>query len=83
MLKIPAHKQIDIDKKPGQIVNKIQTLGDYVAQVFNEEEAVKKKLSFDDWWDSGELLQQGQNPYRDNSAAYWAYEGWKAAQENK
>lgn len=37
-------------------------------------------LTFDEWWDSGKVSKD--NPYRANSPAFWAYEGWKAAQEN-
>ena len=77
---IPAHKQTDPNKKPGQIVNKIQTLGDYVAQVYNEEEVVKKKLTFNEWFST---------LYLDNFRMDWVsvkellQQSWKAAQENK
>ena len=36
---------------------------------------------FNKWWDSGKVSRD--NPFRQHSAAYWAYEGWQAAQENK
>jgi hypothetical protein len=32
---------------------------------------------FNTWWDSSELLKD--NPYRKDSPAYWAWEGWCAA----
>jgi hypothetical protein len=32
---------------------------------------------FNTWWDSSELLKD--NPYREDSPAYWAWEGWCAA----
>lgn len=32
---------------------------------------------FDNWWNSDELLKD--NPYRKDSPAYWAWEGWCAA----
>lgn len=31
--------------------------------------------TFDDWWDS-DKPEQVDNPYRPDSAAYWAYGGW-------
>ena len=32
--------------------------------------------AFNDWWDGD--IQPTDNPYRQDSAAYWAWEGWKA-----
>ena len=32
---------------------------------------------FNTWWHSGESLTD--NPYEDESAAFWAWEGWCAA----
>jgi hypothetical protein len=32
---------------------------------------------FNSWWNSDELLMD--NPYRKDSPAYWAWEGWCAA----
>jgi hypothetical protein len=34
---------------------------------------------FNRWWDADELSQT--NPYDADSPAYWAWEGWLAAQE--
>ena len=32
--------------------------------------------AFNNWWD--DAIDTTDNPYRNNSAAYWAWEGWKA-----
>ena len=34
------------------------------------------KEAFEDWLNAD--LDTTDNPYRNNSAAYWAWEGWKA-----
>lgn len=34
------------------------------------------KAAFEDWLNAD--LDTTDNPYRNNSAAYWAWEGWKA-----
>lgn len=34
------------------------------------------KAEFNEWWDSDNL--SGNNPYRRESAAYWAWEGYQA-----
>lgn len=34
------------------------------------------KAEFNEWWDSENL--SANNPYRLESAAYWAWEGWQA-----
>ena len=34
--------------------------------------------AFDQWWDS-DKPELADNPYRTDSAAYWAWAGWKAA----
>lgn len=31
---------------------------------------------FEKWWDADELTQT--NPFREDSPAYWAWEGWQA-----
>jgi hypothetical protein len=31
---------------------------------------------FNDWWDKDELTTD--NPYREGTPAYWAWEGWQA-----
>jgi len=72
----PAHKHVG-PNGPGQIINDI-TLGDYLERKYPEE--TKKKLTFDEWWDSGRLSKD--NPHKPISAEWWALEGWKAAQEN-
>lgn len=33
-------------------------------------------MTFDEWWDADALTQT--NPYREDSPAYWAWEGWQA-----
>jgi hypothetical protein len=35
------------------------------------------KEEFNNWWNSDDLLKD--NPYRKDSPAYWAWEGWCAA----
>ena len=32
--------------------------------------------AFNNWWDGD--IDTTDNPYRNNSAAYWAWAGWKA-----
>jgi hypothetical protein len=39
----------------------------------------KPSASFDAWWDGD--YDDPANPYEPNSAAYWAWAGWKAAQQ--
>jgi hypothetical protein len=34
------------------------------------------KAAFEDWLNAD--IDTTDNPYRNNSAAYWAWEGWKA-----
>ena len=87
-MKIPAHKIVDADKAPGQIINKeIKTIGDYVAKVqaFDRHPYLKtsttdlhnkKPLSFMEW--------ATLNP----DVVCWtrldmAEKIWEAAQENK
>lgn len=36
--------------------------------------------TFDDWWDSDKPETQ-DNPYRPDSAAYWAYAGWVSGRD--
>jgi len=36
------------------------------------------KDQFNEWWDADQLTQT--NPYREDSPAYWAWEGWQASQ---
>ena len=35
-------------------------------------------MTFDQWWDS-DKPELADNPYRTDSAAYWAWAGWQAA----
>ena len=35
-----------------------------------------ERMAFNEWWNYGEV--SGNNPYRHESAAYWAWEGWQA-----
>jgi hypothetical protein len=39
-------------------------------------------MTFDEWWDSEAADSQSDNPYRPDSAAFWAYAGWVAATRN-
>lgn len=39
----------------------------------------KTSKAFNDWWDSD--IDPTGNPFRQDSAAYWAWAGWKAATE--
>lgn len=36
------------------------------------------QTKFDEWWNAGSTLKD--NPYREDSAAFWAWEGWNAGQ---
>ena len=74
MFRTPAHKQTDPAKKPGQIVNKVKTLGDYVEKMVAAE-AAPRKLTFDEWFET----ESGMSEYS-RSIAYY---GWKAAKENE
>ena len=41
----------------------------------------KPSASFNDWWDSdSDSKADSANPFRNGSAAYWAWAGWQAAQ---
>ena len=40
----------------------------------------KPSASFNEWWDSDSDYDGSANPFRDGSAAYWAWAGWQAAQ---
>jgi hypothetical protein len=37
-----------------------------------------ERMAFNHWWNEG-LVAPGNNPYRHESAAWWAWEGWQAA----
>ena len=63
-----------------------QTLADYIhrksrTDAFNQVNAEKKKLTFEDWWYTG--TNSVNNPYPHGTPKFWAYEGWIKAQENK
>jgi endonuclease I len=68
---IPAHKQTDKMKQPGQIVNDV-TLADYYAR------KMKQKITFEEWWE--QTLPAWRKEYGYNKEAFAAV--WKAAQEN-
>lgn len=36
-------------------------------------------MTFDEWWDGD--IDTTDNPYRNSSAAYWAWEGWMAGRK--
>jgi hypothetical protein len=38
----------------------------------------RTSASFNDWWDSD--YDDSANPFKEDSAAYWAWAGWQAAQ---
>jgi hypothetical protein len=38
----------------------------------------KPSASFNDWWDGD--YDDSENPFEKDSAAYWAWAGWQAAQ---
>lgn len=38
--------------------------------------------TFNDWWDSAGPDDQKENPFREDSAAFWAYAGWQAARNS-
>lgn len=74
-----THPRHNIKNPPGQIVNKIETLGDYIKHV-EEQEFPKKKLTFGEWWKSQPEIY-GDQPFEYMSDA--AEAAWNAAQENK
>ena len=49
------------------------------AALVNEYMPPKRdeRRTFNGWWNDGEV-SPGNNPYRHESAAYWAWEGWQA-----
>lgn len=72
-------------KNPGASIKQERYLRDYITRKqesdsFFADAPKAKRLTFNEWWDSGNVSKE--NPYRPDSAAFWAYEGWKAAQEN-
>lgn len=82
---VPAHKQTDPTKAPGQIVNKFDTtLSDYITSIKRrdalDQVAQEKKLSFDEWYVSLKA-KPGQMPYDDWFIGMQA--AWQAGQENK
>ena len=48
-----------------------------VAYTIQHPKPVARK-GFNDWWDSD--YDDSENPYEPDSAAYWAWAGWQAAQ---
>lgn len=84
--KKPAHK--DTVNPPGQIVNSVsvpethrsKTIGGIVDRVMRSEAPpIKKKLTFEEWWDS-RLLSWRNHYCHDKEATELI---WKTAQENK
>lgn len=83
---IPAHKQTDPNKKPGQIVNPVSgrkedtTLGDYINRKYRDEAfsavAQEKKLTFKQWLKKSSFVEPDETIY------WWLEECWQAAQEN-
>jgi hypothetical protein len=81
-MNIPAHKQTDPAKKPGQIVNREPkiTIPKVLEEEINrmqkaENSNNKKKLTFDDWF-----CNRFSNP--DDLCYSWCKEAWETAQEN-
>lgn len=84
-----THGAASVKNDIGRRGDQDKTLSDYIArkqesdsffESNDDHRFPKKKLTFEEWWDSGAL---GDNPYSRDSAMYWAYHGWQAAQENK
>jgi hypothetical protein len=75
----PAHK--DTTNPPGQIVNPIdrsKTIGGIIDRVMRSEaQPIKKKLTFDEWW-----AQWPAHSDMGMKSREYAYQVWKAAQEN-
>ena len=78
MMNIPAHKQTDPDKKPGQIKNDV-VLSDYIERVLKEETPVKK-LTFEKWWNTIDWQCPDWRCCAIEKRE--AFLIWKAAQEN-
>lgn len=47
-----------------------------IAEMHNVEQDSLVPKDFNDWWDADQLTQT--NPFREDSPAYWAFEGWCA-----
>ena len=52
--------------------------GFYAALLLGSVPDAQPVAAFDQWWDS-DKPELADNPYRTDSAAYWAWAGWKAA----
>lgn len=83
MHNIPAHKQCDTNKAPGQVVNPTpeRYLHQYIERKTENRgelggDAPSPKLTFGEWWTKGRYSLMGYNDV-------WAEIVWKAAQENK
>ena len=57
-----------------QALKKLARLGQEIEQ---QAEPVARK-GFNDWWDGD--YDDSENPFEKDSAAYWAWAGWQAAQ---
>jgi len=71
-----THPRHNIKNPPGQIVNKIETLGDYIKHV-EEQEFPKKKLTFEEW-----LTATPIDLFFNGQLSTVLEQCWKAAQEN-
>ena len=89
------HPRHNITNPPGQIVNKIETLGDYIKHV-EEQEFPKKKLTFEEWvcinmfnlqsFIDAKIplpdFEYAKNAYNEEDLEFYR-SIWNAAQENK
>lgn len=84
MIRTPYHKQTDMNKLPGQTINSVKTLGDYVEQVVAAEAAPPKKLSFDEWSAQSFITNRVRGMFRKDSLTMEEALRlcWQAAQEN-
>lgn len=78
---IPAHKQTDPMKKPGQIINSVKTLGEYVEKIVAAE-AAPRKLLFEEWIDKYRAVFGLRDTWGEWDTSNM-YDCWCAAQENK
>tara|TARA_R110000868_G_scaffold82306_1_gene232487 strand:- start:80 stop:544 length:465 start_codon:yes stop_codon:yes gene_type:complete len=47
-------------------------------KAFQQQAEPRTREGFNDWWDGD--YDDSENPYEPDSAAYWAWAGWQAAQ---
>jgi hypothetical protein len=73
----PAIKESLIVAEP--VAKLFETLPVYdTPPAAQPEQWEKPSASFDAWWDSD--YDDSANPFTEDSAAYWAWAGWRAAQ---